>query len=68
MCSSGDGDASPGDTGDITGALTGRLDLLSGVDAIAEVDREQTMMSIRCLTALGLNETYYAPYSQISCR
>lgn len=37
--SSGDGVASPGDTGDIMGALTGRVDLLSGVDAMAAVNR-----------------------------
>lgn len=42
MESSGDGVASPGDTGDITGALTGRVDLLSGVEAIAEANRDDT--------------------------
>lgn len=42
--SSGDGVASPGDTGDITGALTGRLDLLSGVDTIARM--EETIASL----------------------
>lgn len=41
MGSSGDGFASPGDTGDITGALTGRLDLLSGVVAIAEMGKKE---------------------------
>lgn len=33
--SRGDGVTSPGDTGDMTGALTGRVDLLSGVLAMA---------------------------------
>lgn len=42
MGSSGDGLASPGDTGEITGALTGRLDLLSGVVAIAAMDKKDT--------------------------
>lgn len=37
--SNGDGVFSPGNTGDITGALTGRVDLLSGVDAMAGADR-----------------------------
>lgn len=32
--------ASRGDNGDITGALTGRVDLLSGVDAMAGVGRK----------------------------
>lgn len=39
--SNGDGVASPGDTGDIMGALTGRVDLLSGVEAMAAVDRQK---------------------------
>lgn len=43
--SSGDRVASPGDTGDITGALTGRVDLLSGVDAMAG-DRGKTMVTL----------------------
>lgn len=43
MGKSGDGVASPGDNGDITGALTGRVVLLSGVDAMAGVHREETM-------------------------
>lgn len=36
-----DGVASRGDNGDITGALTGRVDLLLGVDAMAGVDRKK---------------------------
>lgn len=38
VCSSGDGVASSGDIGDIMGALTGRVDLLSGVDAMTGVE------------------------------
>lgn len=38
MDSRGDRLASPGDNGVIIGALTGRDDLLSGVDTIAVVD------------------------------
>ncbi len=41
MGSRGDGTSSPGDTVDITGTLTGRVDLLSGVDAMAAADREE---------------------------
>lgn len=41
--SNGEGAASPGDTGDMSGALTGRLDLLSGVDAIAEIKRRHSV-------------------------
>lgn len=42
MDSSGDGAASPGDTGVVTGALTGRVDLLSGVEAMAGVNRHRS--------------------------
>lgn len=47
MGKSGDGVASRGDNGDITGALTGRVDLLSGVDAMAGVDRERRTLKTK---------------------
>lgn len=45
MGSRGDKVASPGDTGDITGTLTGREDLLSGVDAMAKEGRGEKQWS-----------------------